>query len=152
MIVVSDATALIILADLDRLHYLSNIFEKVWVPAAVYEELTHKEAVVLPQAFVLKEAQPDSDLQILSKMLDLGESEAIVLARKHSVPLIIDEKKGRKIALNMGVAILGLLGIVRLNIKKDFISKAEAEDFLKQARKNGYRISQKLIQQMWQSL
>jgi len=45
--------------------------------------------------------------------LDLGESEAIVLA--DSLPdslLLMDERKGRQIALSMGIRITGTLGIL----------------------------------------
>jgi len=36
-----------------------------------------------------------------------------------------------------------------LNIKKNVITKNEAEEFLQNAIKNGYRISQKLIRDMF---
>ena len=49
-------------------------------------------------------------LTTLSYLLDLGESEAIMLAKNLNLPLIIDEINGRKIARQMGIPILGLLG------------------------------------------
>jgi predicted nucleic acid-binding protein len=42
------------------------------------------------------------------------QSEAIALALELNRALIIDEKKGRKIALHQGIKIIGLLGIVYL--------------------------------------
>jgi predicted nucleic acid-binding protein len=38
-IVISDTTALIILAKSDKLELLSNLFEKVFIPKAVDDEL-----------------------------------------------------------------------------------------------------------------
>jgi predicted nucleic acid-binding protein len=92
------------------------------------------------------------ELSILLYLLDQGESEAIVLAKSKNLPLIIDEKKGRKIASNMGIQIIGLLGILYLNIKRAHISKQEAQEFLDRARTNGFRISQQLIDEMFGSL
>jgi predicted nucleic acid-binding protein len=95
----------------------------------------------------------DSDmLDVLKSVLDLGESEAIALALELALPLIIDEKKGRKIALREGIKIIGLLGIVYLNIKKETISEKEAKEFLDNAVDNGYRISIHLIDEMFASL
>jgi predicted nucleic acid-binding protein len=91
-------------------------------------------------------------LDTLKNVLDLGESEAIALALELGLPLIIDEKKGRKIALREGIKIIGLLGIVYLNIKKGNINEKEAKDFLKDAIANGYRISTRLIDEMFTSL
>ena len=85
-------------------------------------------------------------------MLDLGESEAIALALELNSKLIIDEKKGRKIAMRQGLEIIGLLGIVYLNIKKGFISKEEAKEFLDEALAHGYRISKSLIDEMFRRI
>jgi predicted nucleic acid-binding protein len=91
-------------------------------------------------------------LDVLKNVLDLGESEAIALALELGSPLIIDEKKGRKIAMREGIKIIGLLGIVYLNIKKGNISEADAKEFLDEAVANGYRISTRLIDEMFTSL
>ncbi len=152
MVVVSDSTTLIILSDLQKLHYLKNIFEKVYIPQAVYEEISHKKEFVLPAFIEVVKVEQNEQLSELMMLLDDGESQAISLAIKKSVPLIIDEKKGRKIALNLDVEILGLLGVLYLNMKKKHITKDEVELFLTQAKKHGYRICEKLIAQMFQKV
>ena len=50
--------------------------------------------------------------------------------------------------MKQGLEIIGLLGIVYLNIKKGFLKKEEAKAFLEDALKHGYRINQKLIDEM----
>jgi predicted nucleic acid-binding protein len=152
MIIVCDSTTLIILHDLQKLQYLNNLFEKVLIPKAVYNEINYKNDFLLPINFEVIEVDKDSDYEILCELLDIGESEAITLSLQKQLPLIIDEKKGRKIAKNMGIEIIGLLGVLYLNIQKGFLSKKEVENFLKDALKNGYRISPKLIEQMFDSL
>jgi predicted nucleic acid-binding protein len=147
--IISDSTTLIILFDLDRVELLSNLFPKVIIPSAVYEEITVKNSLLLPQFISVQEAKECEILETLKLVLDLGESEAIALALELDSKLIIDEKKGRKIAMKQGLEIIGLLGIVYLNIKKEFISLEEAREFLDDALLHGYRISQKLIDGMF---
>jgi len=146
--IISDSTTLIILFDLERMELLSNLFPKIIIPFAVYEEISVKKSIELPAFISVQEVRESEKLETLKKLLDLGESEAIALALELKSKLIIDEKKGRKIAMNQGLEIIGLLGIVYLNIKKGFISKEEAESFLGDALVHGYRISEKLIEEM----
>ncbi len=152
MIVVSDSTTLIILSDLDRLVYLKNIFAHILIPPKVYEEISFKKGFELPEYIEIVKPNESERIQELKMLLDDGESEAIALALEKELPLIIDEKKGRKIAKNLSLEILGLLGVIYLNIKKDFISFTEAKQFLNQAKSNHYRISSKLIDEMFKSL
>ena len=152
MVVISDSSTLIILSDLQKLHYLENLFEKVYIPQAVYEEISHKKEFVLPAFLEVIQVEQNEQLLELMMLLDAGESQAIALAIKKSLPLIIDEKKGRKIALNLDLEILGLLGVLYLNMKKKHVTKDEVELFLIQAKKEGFRISHKLIAQMFQKI
>ena len=150
--IVSDSTTLIILFDLHRLELLSNLFEKVFIPKAVYDEISAKKEITLPASMEVKAVHPCDKLDTLKMLLDDGESEAIALALSLKMPLIIDEKKGRKIALQEGIKIIGLLGVVYLNIKKAFLTVEDAQAFLEEARSHGYRISQHLIDTMFEHL
>ena len=152
MIVVSDSTTLIILSDLEKLLYLKNIFSTIFIPPKVYEEISFKKDFALPEYIKIAQVKNSEQLQELKMLLDDGESEAIALALEKRLPLIIDEKKGRRIAKNLSLDILGLLGVVYLNIKKEFISVDDAKEFLNKAKKNNYRISHKLIEEMFDSL
>ena len=150
--IISDSTTLIVLFDLDRLDLLSNIFTHISIPEAVYEEISVKSSIVLPSFMKVQKVTDSELLDVLKNVLDLGESEAIALALELELPLIIDEKKGRKIALKEGIQIIGLLGIIYLNIKKKNINEVEAKEFLDDAVANGYRISTRLIDEMFSSL
>jgi len=137
--IVSDSTTLIILFDLKRLELLSNVFEHIIIPQAVYDEITVKKPIELTSFILVKQVANTELLETLSSLLDKGESEAIALALELKKPLIMDEKKGRKIALHQGIKIIGLLGVVYLNIKKGYLTQAEAKDFLDDVLEHGYR-------------
>lgn len=150
--IVSDSTTLIILSDLKRLDLLSNLFKEVIIPQSVYDEITVKQPLVSAPFIHIRKVDESELLTTLLSLLDRGESEAIALAVEMEMPLIIDEKKGRKIARNLHVDIIGLLGILYLNIQKGFLTQTEAQTFLKDAVSHGYRISQKLIDEMFSAL
>ena len=149
LMVISDSTTLIILFDLDRMELLSNLFSQILIPEVVYKEISVKHDIVLPEFIEVVSVKENETLKLLKQLLDERESEAIALALEQKSKLIIDEKKGRKIALAQGLEIIGLLGIVYLNIKREFLSKKEAKIFLDKALQHGYRINSKLISTMF---
>ena len=150
--VISDATTLIILFDLKRIDLLSNLFSQILIPQTVYRELNAKKEILLPDFIEVVTVNKSDTLKLLKNLLDDGESEAIALALEKKSRLIIDEKKGRKIAMRQGLEIIGLLGIVYLNIKNRYISQKDAKEFLDEALTHGYRINVKLIETMFSKL
>ena len=58
-------------------------------------------------------AQDQVALSLLLDQLDPGEAEAIVLAGECSAGLLlVDEKRGRRIAIERGLEVTGLLGVL----------------------------------------
>jgi predicted nucleic acid-binding protein len=150
--IVSDSTALIILFDLKRVELLENLFKELYITPIVLEEISVKYPIVLPPFMKVAKLEDKELFHSLTKLLDLGESEAIALAKEKNLSLIMDEKKGRKIAKGMGLNMIGLLGVVYLNVKKGFLSKDEALSFLDDALEHGYRISPKMIKDILSAL
>lgn len=155
--IVSDTTALIVLGKLERGDLLAGCFETVMIPSAVREELTAKEDAVWRHIGALKCVETVSPLnrrmvETLSGILDAGESEAIALAKERKLPLLIDEKKGRFIARQNGIGVIGLVGLVLLAVRKGLLSAEEAETFMKDARKTGFYLSDKLAKQFIKQL
>src|SRR5699024_954152 len=75
--------------------------------------------------------------------LDLGESEAITLADTMNADLIIiDERKSRSIAKDVGLRVTGTLGILVEAKRQGFIK--ELKPLLDKLMENGIRISRKL--------
>ncbi len=147
--IVSDTTTLIVLGKLDRYDLLENLFKKIYIPQEVMSEVSKKsdgisKKINAHRLFEIKQISDFSLLRLLDGLLDLGESEAIVLAKELHMILLIDEKKGRKIAKSMGLDIIGLLGVLILNVRKEKISKEEAVVVLEAIKALKFRVSKKL--------
>jgi len=147
--IVSDATTLIILGKLGRYDLLENLFSKIYIPQEVMREIDIKsdgvyEEIEKNSLFETKEIKDMALFELLDGILDRGESEAIVLAKELELILLIDEKKGRGIAKNMGLSIIGLIGVLILNVKKSLISNQEAIMVLEEIKGVKFRVSQRL--------
>jgi len=138
--VVSDATALIVLSKIQRFDLLSNIWERVYVPQEVWDEINVK-TFISHNVLEIVESPRDVTHQALSLILDAGESAAIALAHLDSLLLIIDEKKGRKWAKGIGVAVIGLIGIILINLERSLITATDAREIIHQCDEVGFRIS-----------
>jgi len=122
MIVVSDTTPLISLLKLDLLDILQKMYSEVALPEAVYDELVtnaafQKEAQAIRDcAFLRKEAVRNCfAVRVLEAemLLDRGESEALVLAEDLQADLLlVDERRARTIAKQLGIPIAGTLGVL----------------------------------------
>ena len=144
-LIISDSTTVITLLNIGRLDVLKNIFSLVYIPQKVYDEVVIEEKIVLEKEFfVVKEINDKNLYTLLSKSLDAGECEAIVLAKEMELSLIIDEKKGRKIASNLGLNIFGFIGLLLLNYKKEMLTKEDTLDVFYKAKEQGFRVGEKL--------
>ncbi len=157
-IVISDTTALIVFAKSDTLFLLSNLFKKVYIPKAVYDELMIKDDVVKYRikTFDKIEQRAVSNTDIIEKIkilkIDKGEIEAISLALELDLMLVIDEKKGRKIALSQGLKIVGILGVLIENYRKKFITIDELKLYFLLFKEQGLRISEELERVFFEKL
>jgi predicted nucleic acid-binding protein len=157
-IVISDTTALIILAKSNTLKLLSNLFQIVYIPQAVKDELNIKDDVVKYridkfQQIIIKPIIDTYTFDQIQKFnLDKGESEAITLALELNMKLIIDERKGRKIAAGQGIKVLGSLGLLIENYRQEFISFEESQYYFKLFKQYGLRVSEGLEEVFFEKL
>jgi predicted nucleic acid-binding protein len=134
-VVVSDATTLIVLQRISRLDLLA-VLDEVLVPPAVWEELTRDYR--FPSQVVRVEPVRDRKLVgFLHAFLDPGESEAIALAKERALPLIIDEKKGRRAARRLGITITGFLGLVLFAAERRVLTPGQAMEVVEGAMAAG---------------
>lgn len=135
MIIISDTTPLITLIKINELNILKDMFGEIVIPAEVYKELTididyANEKLIIDNAEFIKVKNVDSDKinQIIAETgLDRGESAAIALYEDQTdkALLIIDEKKGREVAIKRNIKITGTIGILLLSYRKKIRTKDE---------------------------
>ena len=120
MIVVADSSPLIALSRVGRIRLLKEMFGRLVVPEAVWQELTagntNRAGVseLLQSDWIERRTVSDRGLvNLLRRDLGAGEAEAIVLAREIDADvLLIDERLGRSAAESLGITITGLVGIL----------------------------------------
>jgi len=157
MIVISDTTPIVSLIKISRIDLLEKLFGEVCIPEAVFRELTtntifESEAEVVKNSPFLKTipVKNRKSLEILQAAsgLDDGESEAIILADElKSDILVIDERKGRKVAQKLGITITGTIGILIQAHDEKIISTEDIKIYLEQLRNSSIRLSESLIQE-----
>ena len=150
--IISDSTALITLINIEEFDLLKFFTQKIVIPIEVYEEISigEKDKRFLDAQVETKflEVIPYENKLLFSELnilLDKGESASIALASEKNPPLIIDEKKGRSVAQNMGIEIVGLIGVLRFLYRNGKITKKRTEEILEKLNNSSFRISKKLV-------
>ena len=156
MIAVSNTTPLRYLIAIGQEPLLGQLFEKVFVPAAVHRELTEARTpenvrrcvLSLPAWLEVRTVQetPGTPFPVT---LHRGEREAILLAETlwADVPLI-DDQIGRTIALSRNLLISGTLGVLERADMMGLVS--DFPQVLNQLKTSGFFIAQSLEQQLLQ--
>lgn len=138
-IIVADASCLIVLENIGELSLLQKIFGEVFIT----EEVKTEFGFDLPNWITVKEVQNKTQQNALNLILDVGEASSISLYLETGDSLlIIDEKKGRRIAHQLSVKIIGTLGVVLLAKEKLLIDSIE--EILVRMENAGFRISPNL--------
>jgi len=152
MIIVSDTTPLNYLILIERENILHQLFGRVIIPQAVFDELSATGASEkvrhwiksLPFWIEVKHTTliPDSSLDIL----DAGEKEAIMLAQELSADLLlVDDRQARMAAANLGIEITGTIGILDRAARENLINLPET---LTALQKTSFHISDDLIKKL----
>lgn len=117
-VVIADASCLILLTNIDKLDLLASLYGEVWITDAV-----RLEYGLHPPPFVSIQKPTDVDqLNSLRESLDEGEASSIALALENpGCRIIIDERKGRRIALAMGLDLTGTLGVLTYAAKRGLL-------------------------------
>ncbi|PNW34120.1 UNVERIFIED_CONTAM: nucleic acid-binding protein [Euhalothece sp. KZN 001] len=162
MIIVSDTSPITNLAAIQTLDLLQFLYGSIIIPVAVYNELTQadsKKAVpgaTEVQTYSWIQTRPIQNLQKVNEILvvnsniHLGEAEAIVLALELKADLLLmDERRGRTLAMSYQLKVTGLLGVL-LQAKKQgriVAVKPLLEQLINDAE---FRINDQLYEQVLQ--
>lgn len=130
--IIADTGPLIAFARIARVDLLRHVVGQISIPEAVYRELVVKgkgkpgAAEFENVAWIQRRGLRDpTALALLPTFLHPGETEAILLAEELRVPLLIDEHRGRKVALDRGIDVLGSLAILVQAKRRGFIDRAK---------------------------
>ena len=156
MIVVSDTSVFTNLAAIGHLHLLQQLYERIFMPTAVYQELIVEPPVsgtFEVQTLQWLEVRAVIDRVMVEQLqnraqLDLGESEAIALALEINADLLlIDERRGRTEANRLSIRITGLLGVLVEAKKRSLIPTVQPlmNDLIATSQ---FRVSQALYNQI----
>ncbi len=123
MIIVADSSPLVSLAIISKLDLLTILFDEIYIPKAVFSEISvankpYSDLFSKLSKTRILDVNNRIALLILNKDLDLGESEAMILAMENNIDnILIDEQKGRRIAVSSGLHPIGTIGVL-LQAKK----------------------------------
>jgi uncharacterized protein len=120
---VSDSSPLIVFAKIGRLLLLRDVFGEVLAPPSVYAEVVGAgggrpgEAEVRAAAWIRATALGRAELaDALATELGRGEAEVIALAVElgRRVPVLIDDRYGRRVARRHRLRVFGSAGVLVL--------------------------------------
>lgn len=146
ILIISDTSCLIALDRINQLDILKGLFKKIITTDEVKEEFGKK----LPKWIQIVKVQNKAKMQELEDILDKGEASAIALALETEMRsiLIIDERKGRNVARNLKIEILGTLKVIQLAKERGIIKSIHP--VIESLQQAGFRFSKKIIEVLTQ--
>ncbi|MFQ4138371.1 DUF3368 domain-containing protein [Nodosilinea sp. PGN35] len=155
MTIVSDASSLGSLALIDYLWLLEAIYGTVVISEVVAQELaTAKNAriqAVLSADWVRVQGPTEgaiATVQQQGQQFDLGDTHTLALALQiHADELLINERRGRQVAQDLGLSVIGIFGIIIVAKQRALIpSVRRVMDALVELA--GFRINHQLYQKI----
>ena len=149
--VVADSGPLIALAGCEQLGLLPAVFAALHIPQAVLEETTidlsrrgaREIASFARNHAKVHASRDDAIYRKAISHLDEGEAQALSLAHALGCGVLMDERRGRQAAIQLGLPLFGVLGVL---LHAHRTGKLEhIGPILLRLQNNGYRISQSLI-------
>lgn len=138
-IIIADSSCLIALDNIGQLDILNGIFDEITITT----EIANEYGKPIPKWMNIQKPKSTEKVRNLLRILDPGEAEAIVLAIENTNSiLIIDEKKGRRVALSFQIKIIGTLRVILLAKKNKIIT--DIKPIIESLREVGFRISNRL--------
>jgi predicted nucleic acid-binding protein len=136
--IVTNSTCLIALERIGQLALLPGLFDPILAPPKVHEEF----GVSLPW---LRRQAPASRTTVAALMLMMaeGEAEAIALAAEQKCRVILDDRKARLIAKQMGLKVIGTVGVLVKAKRSEIIP--QIKPLLDALQACGFRLSAPLM-------
>ena len=148
-LVIADTSPINYLLLTGYIDILPALFDRIILPAAVWDELKHPKAPPVVQSWVAApppwvDVRPSSLFQDASlEALDLGEGAAIALAIELQADLLLmDDEEGVIAARGKGLVVTGTLGVLSLAGQRHLLDLADAFDRVK---KTNFRFRREIM-------
>ncbi|HIE18498.1 TPA: DUF3368 domain-containing protein [Candidatus Bathyarchaeota archaeon] len=167
-VVVSDFTPLIYLAKIGKLSLIKDVFERVFIPKAVFDEaVTRGKALNMSDVSIIEKAvgvwiikeqvklEVDAEYRFLDAniSLGLGEKEAIKLCKQLKAGyFIVDDKEARRVSRILNIKPVGTCGIIVQAWRQGSITGKEALQILDDLVKVGFRIGPRVYRRVLDEL
>ena len=148
MVIVSNASPLIVLSKLGRLALLPALYDLILIPQAVYEEVVvaglrggHADAIVVDHfvhlgRIVVRPIQLSANDRDWTSRIDRGEAEVIALARDIGADwALIDNAHARRAARSQGVSPRGTIGVLLEAASKGLLTIPELKLLIEEIRR-----------------
>jgi predicted nucleic acid-binding protein len=151
--VVSNSTPLVYLAKVNKLDLLKSLFNEVFIPQEVKNEVVDKGKMLgKKDAYLVEKAIIEGWLKVLttdtvpvSIELDPGEIAALSLAKKLELKeVLIDETSARAAARLLDLTPRGTLFILLKALQKEEIDQEEFLEILNQLLNQGFRLKEEV--------
>lgn len=149
--IVSNSTVLIYLAKIGKLNLLKELFRDVLIPAEVFNEVVIRgKEHQHPDAFIVERVIEEGwihikDIEAFVELgdfgIDLGEAQAISLAKSLGVPVLLDQTHARNAAKAFGLRPRGTIFVLLAALKKKLLTSDDYQDSLEDLVKAGFRMS-----------
>jgi predicted nucleic acid-binding protein len=134
-IIIADASCLIGLTNIKLL----DILRALYVTVTVTPEIAAEYGLDLPDWITVASVKNIVLQKAIQSDLHLGEASVIALALENPPSrVVLDDKKARRYAVNLGLTITGTMGIVVSAEERGIIKNAD--EVFRQLRKIGFRL------------
>ncbi|MEK7395576.1 MAG: DUF3368 domain-containing protein [Candidatus Poribacteria bacterium] len=152
MSVIANNTVLSNFAVVDRLDFLRQLYGKVYLTPEVFEEVEDgiksgrlfqkrtKQSIKNQEwLFVIElESHELSIFVQFAEKLHIGESSCLAIAKVRKWLFLTDDRRAKRKAFEVGVEVIGTVGLLRIAIDEKIISTSEGNSILEDMIKNGY--------------
>ena len=151
--VIVNSTPLIALCGIGRLDILQELYHDIYIPDAVYREITAVEDSACVQIKTagewihVEKIRDDTEKKMYKAKLHDGEVEVMILAQERAADLvIIDDNAAKKTAKYLGLTVTGTLGVL-IKAKRQGVIK-EIYPLINKMRHNGFYMNPKLVDEI----
>ena len=168
IIMIVNATPLIIFGKINKLEILSSVFHNMTISPEVYDEVVEKGMEIdAPDAYLVKDFIDNGKISVKSldqkgkkifskirkmyRQLDEGEASTIALAlQENASEVLMDEDIGRKIARLHNIKPRGSLRVLILGYQKGLLDEEQVKEVLSSMMHANFRVSAEVITRFWE--